>query len=206
MKNEKIKSEILHYFGKKYHEYGLTPKGADWNGSEAQIIRYMQIIKLFSGDGFSVLDYGCSYGAFSKFLFEKYPDAQYVGYDILEEVIEAATVENATDTRVSFLSQRNNGEQYDYVIASGTFNYMGHAAYDEWESAVLLELTEMFETSRRGIASNFLTKYSDEEKMKSYLYYADPTVLFDFCKNKMSRNVSILHDYDLYDFTLIVRK
>ena len=38
------------------------------------------------------------------------------------------------------------------------------------------------------------------------LYYADPLDLFDYCKRNFSKNVALLHDYRLYDFTLIVRK
>jgi hypothetical protein len=60
--------------------------------------------------------------------------------------------------------------------------------------------------SRRGFSSNFLTKYSDEDKMRNDLYYADPLFLFDYCKRKFSRNVALLHDYGLYDFTILVRK
>ena len=42
--------------------------------------------------------------------------------------------------------------------------------------------------------------------MRPDLYYADPGLFFDDCKRRFSRNVAILHDYDLYDFTVIVRK
>ena len=38
------------------------------------------------------------------------------------------------------------------------------------------------------------------------LYYADPCALFDYCKRSFSRNVALLHDYEIYDFTLLVRK
>ena len=44
------------------------------------------------------------------------------------------------------------------------------------------------------------------ERMLADLYYADPCALFDHCKTKYSRNVALLHDYGLYEFTLIVRK
>jgi len=53
--------------------------------------------------------------------------------------------------------------------------------------------------SRKGFASNFLTKYSDLEKVRPHLYYADPLFLFDYCKRNFSRNVALLNDYDLYD-------
>lgn len=42
--------------------------------------------------------------------------------------------------------------------------------------------------------------------MKEHLYYADPAELFDHCKRNYSRNVALLHDYGLYEFTVLVRK
>ena len=60
--------------------------------------------------------------------------------------------------------------------------------------------------SRKGFASNFLTKYSDANKMQADLYYADPLYLFDYCKRIFSKNVALLHDYRIYDFTILVRK
>ncbi|MGH6609130.1 MAG: class I SAM-dependent methyltransferase, partial [Burkholderiaceae bacterium] len=58
----------------------------------------------------------------------------------------------------------------------------------------------------RGFAFNSLTVYSDPDKKRADLYYADPCALFDRCKRLYSRNVALLHDYDLYDFTILVRK
>ena len=42
--------------------------------------------------------------------------------------------------------------------------------------------------------------------MRPYLYYADPLFLFDYCKKKYSKSVALLHDYGLYEFTILVRK
>ena len=42
--------------------------------------------------------------------------------------------------------------------------------------------------------------------MRSDLFYSDPCNLFDICKRKYSRNVALLHDYGLHEFTIIVRK
>jgi hypothetical protein len=51
-----------------------------------------------------------------------------------------------------------------------------------------------------------LTSYSDEDKMRAHLYYTDPTWAFDLCKRRYSRHVALLHDYGLYEFTILVRK
>ena len=53
-----------------------------------------------------------------------------------------------------------------------------------------------------------LTRYSDEEyiEKRPELYYGDPCFFFDYCKKHFSRNVALLHDYEIYDFTILVRK
>ena len=71
---------------------------------------------------------------------------------------------------------------------------------------LLKPFTRMNELADRGFSFNFLTKYSDADHMRPDLYYADPGFIFDVCKRRFSRNVAILHDYDLYDFTVVVRK
>ena len=67
-------------------------------------------------------------------------------------------------------------------------------------------LRKMDDHATQGMAFNMLTKYSDADKMRADLYYADPLFLFDYCKRNFSKNVALLHDYRLYDFTILVRK
>ena len=96
--------------------------------------------------------------------------------------------------------------QTDYVVASGIFNVTGVFNYLEWEAHVKEVLNIMHEYSLKGFAFNMLTSYSDADKMRADLYYPDPCMYFDWCKRRYSRNVALLHDYDLYDCTILVRK
>jgi hypothetical protein len=66
-------------------------------------------------------------------------------------------------------------------------------------------IDRMASLSRRGFAFNMLTSYSDPARMRDDLYYGDPCRMFDLCKRKYSRNVALLHDYGIYDFTILVR-
>ena len=59
--------------------------------------------------------------------------------------------------------------------------------------------------SRRGFAFNLLTSYSDVDRRRPDLYYADPLAYFDHCKRTFSRNVALLHDYGEWEFTILVR-
>ena len=75
-----------------------------------------------------------------------------------------------------------------------------------WEAYVFETLRWLWARSRRGLAFNLLTAYSDTDRMRDYLYYPEPVKVFDFCMSNLSRNVALLHDYPLYEFTILVRR
>jgi hypothetical protein len=111
---------------------------------------------------------------------------------------------------------RNNGKyefttdesllsEADYTIASGIFNVKLQTGEEEWQDYVLSVLGKIAQLSSKGFAFNMLTKYSDRERMRPDLYYADPLFFFDYCKKNFSRFVSISHDYPLYEFTVLVK-
>ena len=94
----------------------------------------------------------------------------------------------------------------DYGIASGIFNVRLGQNDADWSAHLQTTLDLLHETSHDGFAFNCLTSYSDKNKMRDYLYYANPCELFNYCKQRYSRQVALLHDYDLYEFTILVRK
>jgi len=75
-----------------------------------------------------------------------------------------------------------------------------------WLAYIHATLDTLDRLGERGFAFNILTSYSDAEKMRPDLYYANPSDLFDRCKRRYSRRVALLHDYPLYEFTILVRK
>jgi hypothetical protein len=93
----------------------------------------------------------------------------------------------------------------DYTVASGVFSLKLDAGFDDWTAYVFETLHKLRALSTRAFAFNSLTKYSDLERMRPELYYADPGVMFDYCKRNLSRDVALLHDYGAYEFTMIVR-
>ena len=197
---------VKSYFDKRIREHGASPRGSDWNSETSQNIRFDQLLKVVEAQKFSLLDYGCGYGALADYLMTKGLDVDYYGYDILESAIETARQAHQGKPRRSFFTEKTDLPVCDYTVASGIFNFRGEQSFEDWTDYVLGVLNEFDQLSRRGFSSNFLTKYSDAEKMRADLYYADPLFLFDYCKRNFSRNVALLHDYRLYDFTLLIRK
>lgn len=198
--------QIKDYFDKRIQEHGASPKGADWNGEASQVARFDQLLKIINVSSFSLVDYGCGYGALADYLVQKGYNCDYFGFDILENAIATAQKAHAGKHKRTFLSEKSKLPECDYVVASGTFNFRGEHSFENWTELVIGEMSLFNQISRRGFASNFLTKYSDADRMRPDLYYADPLFLFDYCKRNFSRNVAILHDYGLYDFTILVRK
>jgi len=199
--------QIKSYFDKRIQEHGASPRGSDWNSELSQNIRFDRLLDVVEGkDSFSILDYGCGYGALADYLVERGYDADYYGFDILESAVVTAREAHKAQSKCTFFSDKSLLPVCDYVVASGIFNFRGEHSFESWTEYVIGELIEFNRLARHGFASNFLTKYSDADKMRSDLYYADPLYLFDYCKRNFSRNVTLLHDYGLYDFTIFVRK
>lgn len=197
---------VKSYFDKRIQEHGASPRGSDWNSETSQNTRFDQLLKVIETQSFSLLDYGCGYGALADYLDAKGFDVNYYGYDILERAIEAARKAHMDKPRRVFFADKSQLPICDYTVASGIFNFRGEQSFEDWTEYVLGVLNEFNRLSLHGFSSNFLTKYSDADKMRSDLYYADPLFLFDYCKRNFSKNVALLHDYRLYDFTIIVRK
>jgi SAM-dependent methyltransferase len=197
---------VKSYFDKRIQEHGASPRGSDWNSETSQNTRFDQLLRVVEMQSFSLLDYGCGYGALADYLDTKGFTADYYGYDILESAIETARKTHFDKPRCSFFTDKSQLPVCDYAVASGIFNFRGEHSFEDWTEYVIGVLTEFNQLSLHGFSSNFLTTYSDTDKMRADLYYADPLFLFDYCKRNFSKNVALLHDYRLYDFTLIIRK
>ena len=202
-----VLDEVKSYFDQRIKEHGASPRGSDWNSDTSQNIRFDQLLKVIQGDEeFSLLDFGCGYGALVDYMAEKEFRFTYYGYDLLESAIDVARKVHAGKENRHFSASEESLPVCDYSVASGIFNFRGNESFETWTDYVVKVLHSFDRLSRKGFSSNFLTKYSDADRMRDDLYYADPLFIFDYCKKNFSRNVALLHDYELYDFTIIVRK
>ena len=69
MKLESVLKRYKAYFIEKIEKHGADPKGVDYNGCDAQEIRFEQLVKVIDPSAaFSIIDYGCGYGALFDFL------------------------------------------------------------------------------------------------------------------------------------------
>ena len=202
-----LKAGVAEYYDGKLEKFGTSPAGVDWNSAESQQVRFRQLARLLpeNDSAFSLLDYGCGYGALLDYLQPAYSKLSYTGFDISAKMVAAAAAAHPS-SGAEWTTKIPSGIKYDYVVASGIFNVRLEQSTAEWEQYLIATLAEFNRLAANGFAFNILTSYSDLEFRKDYLYYADPQLMFEHCMQTFSRQVALLHDYQLYEFTVIVRR
>ena len=189
-------------------DYGHTPAGAQWSDAETQRTRFARLVEIADVAAATILDLGCGTGALLDYLVEEcHFRGRYVGYDLSEPALAVARARRPTARfeRVDVLSARLQ-ETFDYVLMSGVFNIR---VSDNWELFTSV-LTAIWPYVDRGLAFNLLSLYVDW--MEDDLWYADPAVVFAFCKERLSPAVTLRHDYETrpgtvpYEFTVYVSK
>ena len=206
MNDAEIRRRVAAYYTEKLDRFGETPRGVDWNSDEAQQIRFDQILSVCADDpAYRINDIGCGYGALLDRLRAVPGYTRYTGYDVAPAMIEAALRRYSARGDAIFTSALDEVPVADYSVASGIFSVKGDVDPESWLAYVHRTIDVMRERSERGFAFNALTAYSDPDRMRPDLFYADPHALFERCYRRYSRNVALLHDYGLWEFTVRVR-
>lgn len=207
MSVDPILGPVERYYTAMVREHGATAQGVDWNSRESQELRFSQLLKVVDvSQPFSIVDYGCGYGALVDYMRERDYPFKYSGFDISEVMIDRARQAYGVDPRCAFVTDGAKLQPGDYAVASGIFNVRLEVKDAVWLEYVLKTIDELGRLGAKGFAFNALTKYSDADRMRANLYYADPLYLFDYCKVHHSKWVALLHDYGLFEFTIVVRK
>ncbi|MCW2993279.1 MAG: uncharacterized protein JWQ18_774 [Conexibacter sp.] len=201
-----IVAKVDEYYSGKLAEHGMTARGVDWSTTESQETRFAQLSRLLPADRpYSVTDLGCGYGAFVEHLDGLGHAFSYQGLDVSQAMVDAGRERWAGRADCAFATTPEALAPTEYALASGIFNVRMDVDPARWEAYVHDTLDQLHALGPRGFAFNMLTSWSDPERMREDLYYPDPAAIFGLCKRRFARNVALLHDYGLWEFTIIVR-
>ena len=204
--NKMIIAEIRQYYDDKLLLHGASYKGVDWNSKKSQILRYEILSKVINNESFfSILDYGCGYGAIIDYLNNNYDNFSFSGYDISPEMINKAR-KVFKGSNIRWFTEINKNMKFNYVLSSGLFNVKLNYDYDKWYKYILKTLDNINEHSIDGFSFNMLTNKCDSEYKRNDLYYADQEQIQSFCERNYSENIMVLDNYGLYEFTILVKK
>lgn len=195
------------YYTAKVVAHGPTARGADWNSEASQQLRFQQLLRVLDNERgpFTVNDLGCGYGALAAYLHARGGTFHYQGFDLSPTMIQLACKQYGHLANCCFSHPPDALAPAHYTVASGIFNVKLTTETEQWHAYMLDTIDRLAALSTRGFAFNVLTSYSDPDRMRPDLYYADPCFLFDYCQRHYSRWVTVLHDYGLYEFTVVVK-
>lgn len=185
--------------------HGPSPASVGWKDTGSQRLRFAKLAQVLPAADvpISVNDLGCGYGSMFGFLDEMLGLGleRYYGYDLSEPMLEGARA--ATDERAELIRSPAPTHIADYSFASGPFNVKGESTDTAWQAYVEDCVRHLAASSRQGFAFNLLTTFVDYRQ--DNLFYADPAAFFAFCKREISPYVTLVHDYPLYEWTMLVR-
>jgi len=205
---EKDFYQLKDHYSRLVEEYGDSPQAVQMTSHESQECRLKILTEVVTGDYGRVLDFGCGTGELYNYIKNKNNSAcEYIGYDISPAMIKLAQEkfpEVKFECRDILLDGIN--EEFDYIFISGVFNNL----MSENQAFMKAILSKLFSHTGKALAFNGLSTYVDY--FDEGLYYADPSDVFQFCKETLSPCVTLRHDYLVkpgvlpFDYTIYVYK
>ncbi len=220
--------KIAEHYSQTFEKHGATPQGLDWDNQENLDKRYKVMYELIKNDNpgtfkvdgiiannYSLLDFGCGYGGFYKWLtnFNKY--FNYSGIDINENLINKARelyseqafglVDiHSEEGWEAFNNPRICRDDYDYVICNGTFTVKNTLTQEEMTNFMCSTLEKLWTKTNKGIAFNCMSKVLDYER--DDLFHVSFDELSMWVYDNLSSKFTIRQDYGLREFIMYVYK
>ena len=175
-----------------------------WDTPQAQVSNYEILLEV--GGRLEpkqrILDIGCGSGYLYRSLDVR-AGIDYVGIDIRSDVIKSLKLEfkdqenRFLDHTLDSYLKKEKPPIFDYVFASGTYNIK----VDDNDMQEYLEdqINKLWGLAQIGVAFNCTSVYAYNQN--DLIQYYHPVSVFSYCMTKCDR-VSLLHDYDISEFTI----
>jgi SAM-dependent methyltransferase len=198
MLNQFDKKKLIENYRKLFIENNEGPAVGQWS-PEGQLFRFEKLSEIGPMKGKRVLEIGCGIGDFYPFLKEKFDSVNYTGIDIVPELVNYAKHKYPEATfHCLDLHNVSFEDKFDYVLISGVFNNEIDKATDFLFSMISIA----FEICEKGIGFNFTSKYVN--RFDKDMAYHDPTDVFKFILEKLSKKVILSHHYERCDVAVFV--
>ena len=191
---------IAGYYGSLIDKYGHDPRSCDYGRAQSQEIKFRALSEAIPLEDRSILDVGCGFADFERYLASRFTRIRYSGIDICEAMVaEALRIDPTLDVGVANLLNLPSKKQFDLVTANGILYLLGENAWPIMQSLII----RMYDLCREAVAFNSLSAWAtDKEKGE---FYPDPLLVLEFCRT-LTPWVVLRHDYHPRDFTIYMYK
>ncbi|MBM4021134.1 MAG: class I SAM-dependent methyltransferase [Planctomycetes bacterium] len=202
-------TQLLHdHYRATFLAHGATSQGVDW-GPREEAARLRQDVMLAVVDGCrsggTLLDVGCGYGALADRIVERGLDLDYVGIDVVAEMVAEARRRHPGRRFIhgDFLSLADPGG-FDYVVCNGILTQKLAATTLEMNAHARRLIAALFAACRRGVAFNVMTTHVNYQA--DNLYYRNPAELVAWCMSELTPWVRLDHAYPLWEYTVYLHR
>jgi hypothetical protein len=201
-KLESLISLTIKRYSDRYQEMGYNVKTLGWGTTEQQEYRFSQaIISDIEFKNKSIMDIGCGFGDFYRFLAGCNLDFKsYHGCDLNPDLINEAKKIHSGKPGVSFEVknvfeiQKTDKPVADIGFMFGLLNVNWKEKFDNMEYSKTA-INKAFALVKEVLVVDFLsTNKTPDYPSEDFVYYHDPKVMLDFALT-LSPNVILKHNY-----------
>ena len=202
--DEQARKIVIDRYNKRVRKHGFSPRSLGWPKGR-QEVRFIVLTDVGITDGDSVLDVGCGFGDFARFLDYRNLDVSYEGCDVNEEIVALAREQDGSlRLEVRDIEETPFPEgSFDWVVSSGLFEFLSHGGERRQMAWVKRILGQMVRTCRRGVVADFLSSHVDYRDEGNF--YAHPAEVWS-ASTALSRRVTLRHDYMPFEFSVYIYK
>jgi SAM-dependent methyltransferase len=191
---------IANYYQDLVQKYGHDPRACDYGRPQSQEIKFRVLSEAMPVKGRSVLDVGCGFADFHRFLRDRYGEVRYSGIDVCPAMVqEARRLDPGCEVKLANILDASIRERFDLVTANGIFYLLGDEAWPTMQEIV----RRMYAVAEHAVAFNSLSSWAEDKDAGEF--YADPAEVLQFCRT-LTPWVVLRHDYHPRDFTVYMYK
>jgi SAM-dependent methyltransferase len=191
---------IANYYQDLVQKYGHDPRACDYGRPQSQEIKFRVLSEAMPVKGRSVLDVGCGFADFHRFLRDRFGEVRYSGIDVCPAMVEEARrLDPHCEVKLANILDASIRERFDLVTANGIFYLLGYEAWSTMQEIV----RRMYAVAEHAVAFNSLSSWAEDKDPGEF--YADPAEVLQFCRT-LTPWVVLRHDYHPRDFTIYMYK
>jgi len=191
---------IANYYQDLVQKYGHDPRACDYGRPQSQEIKFRVLSEAMPLKGRSVLDVGCGFADFHRFLRDHFGEVRYSGIDVCPAMVEEARrLDPGCAVKLANILDDSIRERFDLVTANGIFYLLGDEAWPTMQEIV----RRMYAVAEHAVAFNSLSSWAEDKEPGEY--YGDPAEVLQFCRT-LTPWVVLRHDYHPRDFTIYMYK
>ena len=186
-----VEATIAQKYNNRFTKLGAVPEASLWFSKERQLARFKLIADVVAKKrpkaNFSISDIGCGYGAFLPYLFQRFPDGDfiYTGFEIAEKPLNYC-IKTYQTSNVIFKMGSSPKIHSDFSIMSGTYNYAPVISPKVWQAYLFKNLSQIWGYCRCGIIFNLSVANEAKITSQNISYFSQENVM-KFCQNELGK-------------------